>query len=84
MTALDSKMLARIVCPETHQPVTLATAEVVARLNQASTEGSLKNHAGHMVNGLIEHALVRQDGKCAYLVMDGVPSMLVDERIDLS
>lgn len=83
MFVLDPKMLARVVCPETHQPVALASDELVARLNLASTEGSLKNHAGHMVNGAIEQALVRQDGKCAYLVMDGVPSLLVDERIDL-
>ncbi len=83
MSALDSKMLARVVCPETHQPVVLASAELVARLNKASTDGSLKTHAGQLVNGVIEQALVRQDGKCAYLVMDGVPSMLIDERIDL-
>lgn len=83
MTNLDPQMLARLVCPETHRPVAFAPAELVGRLNQASTAGSLKNHGGHMVHGAIDGALVRDDGKCAYLVVDGVPNMLIDERIDL-
>lgn len=81
--SLDPKMLATLVCPETQQPVTLGSAELVAQMNQASNAGSLKNQAGHMIHGVVEHVLVRRDGKSAYLVIDGVPNLLAEERIDL-
>ena len=80
---LDARMLATLVCPDTHQPITLATDDLLARLNQASVAGSLKNHAGHMIHDSIDAVLVRADGKGAYLVVDGVPHLLSDERIDL-
>lgn len=83
MGSVDARMLARLVCPDTRQPMTLATDELVARLNQASAAGSLKNHAGHMIHEAIDQVLVRADGKGAYLVIDGVPNLLSDERIDL-
>lgn len=82
-TQLDSHMLARLVCPETHQALTLSSPELVAKLNQASTAGSLKTHTGQMIHGAIEHVLVRDDGKCAYVVIDGVPNLLAEDRIDL-
>ena len=80
---LDSSMLTRLVCPETRQPVRLAGAELVASLNLAAAEGRLKTHGGQMVHGAIEQVLVREDGRCAYMVLEGVPCMLIDERIDL-
>lgn len=83
MRTLDPKMLAQLVCPETRQPLTVANDDLLAELTTARTAGSLKNHAGHMVNELFEQVLVRTDGKAAYLVVDGVPSLLSDERIDL-
>ncbi len=82
-SSLDARLLSALVCPETQQSVALASAELVAQLNAKSHAGSLKTHAGNMVHGDVEHALLRADGKCAYLVVDGVPNMLVDERIDL-
>jgi len=80
---LDEKMLARLVCPETHQPLTLAGDDLVAQLNRARTDGSLKTHGGQMIHDPIEQVLVRVDGKGAYVVTDGVPNLLADERVDL-
>ena len=31
----------------------------------------------------IEEGLVREDGQCLYAIEDGIPNMLIDERIDL-
>jgi uncharacterized protein YbaR (Trm112 family) len=35
------------------------------------------------VSKSVEEALVREDGKCLYVIEDGIPNMLIDERIDL-
>jgi len=83
MPSLDPQMLERLVCPETRQALKTAPADLVVRFNQESTAGSLKTRAGNMVHGVIEAALLRADGKCAFLVVDGVPNLLTDERIDL-
>ena len=80
---IDPELLEILVCPENHQPVKLADADMLASLNNRIKAGALKNKQGGLVSGTIEEALVREDGKCAYLVEDGIPNMLIDERVEL-
>ena len=61
----------------------LADAAMLDSLNRAIEAGELKNHQGEPVQKPVEEALVREDGKCVYLVDDGIPNMLIDERVDL-
>jgi len=81
--AIDSELLSILVCPETHQPVKLADAALLARLNESIRTGSLKNRQGKTLTEPIQEALVREDGKCLYIVADDIPIMLIDERVDL-
>ncbi|MHC4938126.1 MAG: Trm112 family protein [Planctomycetota bacterium] len=81
--AIDQELLDILVCPETHQPVQLADAAMLDSLNSRIKAGELKNHQGEPVQKPVEEALVREDGKCVYLVDDGIPNMLIDERVDL-
>lgn len=81
--AIDPKLLEILVCPETHQPVKLADAELLKSLNERIKAGGVKNHQGEPVGKPIEEGLVREDGKCLYPVEDGLPNMLIDERVDL-
>jgi uncharacterized protein YbaR (Trm112 family) len=72
-----------LVCPETRQPVALAEADVLARLNEEIDAGRLRNRGGDAVAKRIAEGLVREDGKILYIVDDDIPVMLVEESIEL-
>lgn len=83
MSALDSELLEILVCPETRQSVRMADAAVLARVNQAISEGVLKNRGGNRVQAPLDSGLVRDDGRVLYPVRDDIPVMLLDEAIDI-
>ena len=80
---IEPELLEILVCPETRQPVSMATEEVLATVNERIRAGAAKNHQGEPVTKPVEEGLVREDGKCLYIIDDGIPNMLIDERIDL-
>jgi uncharacterized protein YbaR (Trm112 family) len=80
---IDPELLEILICPETHQPVKPANPELLQNLNVRIKGGGVRNHQGDTVQKAVEEALVREDGKCLYLIEDGIPNMLIDERIDL-
>jgi len=80
---IDRELLDILVCPETKEPVRLADADLVARVNQAIAARTLKNRAGEVVGEPIEGGLVREDGKLLYPVREDIPIMLIDEAIPL-
>ena len=80
---IDAELLKILVCPETHQPVKPAEDSVLDMVNQRIKAGGQKNHQGDEVSKPVEEGLVRDDGKCLYIIEDGIPNMLIDERIDL-
>jgi len=73
-----------LVCPETKQPVRLADATELSRVNERIRAGSLRNRGGAAVKQELAEALIREDGRILYPVDDGIPVMLVDESIELS
>ncbi len=81
--AIDPELLEVLVCPETHQPVKSADEALLNDINSRAKAGTLKNHSGDAVSGPVDAGLVREDGKCLYLVEGDIPNMLIDERIDL-
>jgi uncharacterized protein YbaR (Trm112 family) len=81
---IDSQLLEILVCPETHQALVPAGADVVARLNAEIAAGRLKNRAGKNISEKIDAGLIRADGKFLYLVRDEIPVMLIDEAIALA
>jgi len=81
--AIDQELLEILVCPETHQPIKLADEALLSTLNGQVKAKTLKNRQGQMVEAEITEALVREDGKCVYLIDDGIPNMMIDERVDL-
>jgi uncharacterized protein YbaR (Trm112 family) len=76
---LDPQLLALLVCPETHQDVTLAPEGEIARLNEAIRAGRVLTVAGKKVEEPVEGALIRVDRAVAYPIRDGIPVMLVPE-----
>ncbi len=80
---VDPELLQILVCPETRQPVRLAEADILTRLNSAIEAGSVVNQGGQEVREPIEEGLVREDGKVLYPVREEIPIMLIDEAIAL-
>lgn len=78
---LDAELLALLVCPETHQDVTLATPQELARLNEAISRGEVRARGGQPVTQPMEGVLIRIDRAVAYPIRDGIPVMLVAEAL---
>ena len=75
---IHPELLEILCCPETRQPVREAPEAVVESVNRAIGDGSLKTPAG-----VLDGGLVREDGKFLYPVRNGIPIMLVEERIPI-
>jgi uncharacterized protein YbaR (Trm112 family) len=80
---ISAELLEILVCPETKQPVALATSERLEELNQKIRSGELRNRSGETVEKELTEALVREDERVLYPVDDGIPVMLIDESIEL-
>lgn len=80
---IDRELLEILVCPETRQPVRLATPEQLEALNRRATSGELRTRGGEPVTQPIREGLVREDGKVLYPIDDGIPVMLVEQSIPL-
>jgi uncharacterized protein YbaR (Trm112 family) len=83
MTVSD-ELLEILVCPESRQPVKLASPDQLEAVNQQVRAGTLRNRGGDSVTKPLEEALVREDGRILYPVDDGIPVMLIEESIELS
>jgi uncharacterized protein len=80
---LNPELLKILVCPETKQPLNLADARLLERVNLAVAGGYLRNRGGERVKEPIEEALVREDGEVLYPIRENIPVMLLDEAIPL-
>lgn len=80
---LSADLLQILRCPETHQKLVLAAADLVAKINDGVGRKAVHNRAGQLVTENIETGLVREDGKFLYPVRNNIPVMLIDEAIPL-
>ena len=80
---IDKELLEILVCPETQQPLTLASADVIDPLNSEIEAGRLRNRGGKVVEGSIAEGLLREDGRILYIIDDSIPIMLIDQSIEL-
>ncbi|MCZ6875233.1 MAG: hypothetical protein O7G88_17200 [bacterium] len=81
--ALSKELLDILACPETKQPLTLAEAALVERLNERIGQGQLTNRGGEQVTEPIDGGLIREDGQYLYPIRDDIPVMLIDESVAL-
>jgi len=81
---IDNELLDILCCPETRQPVTVASSDVISPLNAEIEAGRLRNRGGDKVESPISEGLLREDGRVLYLVDDSIPIMLIDQSIELS
>ena len=74
---LSAELLSILRCPETRQPVRLASAEELALLTQRAPH----DRSGNAVSLPLEGGLVREDGALLYPIRSGIPIMLPEEAI---
>jgi uncharacterized protein YbaR (Trm112 family) len=80
---MNDELLRILCCPETHQPLAVASGEVLQRLNLEIAAGRLKNRAGKSIATVIDGGLIRQDGRFLYPVRNSIPVLLIAEAIPL-
>lgn len=80
---VDPSLLELLACPETHQGLREAPRELLDRLNARIERGELKNRGGTQLRAPLSEALVREDGRVLYPVVDGIPMLLVDEAVEV-
>ena len=84
MAAIAKDLLDLLACPETHQPLALASDAEFSALKQALEQGKAKRRDGKAPHAGFEAALLTPDKRGAYLIEDGIPNLLIDERLELS
>ena len=81
---LDPALLDILICPESRQPVAMAAADLLARVNAAIESGDTVNRGGDPVSDPVTEGLLREDGRILYPIRDGIPIMLIDESIEVA
>ena len=80
---MDEKLLEIICCLETYQPLKLADTKLVTELNQRVQKGVLLSRSGEGVKEKMDKGLVREDGKILYPVRQNIPTLLIEQGIQL-
>ncbi|MGM0555878.1 MAG: Trm112 family protein [Myxococcota bacterium] len=74
--------ITQLRCPETQQPLEFLDDAARAALNDSIEAGELVYEDGRQVDRPLEDALLREDGRYVYPVRDGVPNLLLADRIE--
>jgi len=81
---IRAELLEILRCPETHQKVSLAPADLIARLNSQISARQVRNRAGKALEEPLEGGLLREDGAVVYPIRGKLPIMLIDEGVLLA
>ena len=84
MSTLSPELLELLADPETHEPLQLASDAELAQLRDAVRAGRAVRRAGQAGEAKFEGALFSQQKRVAYLIQDGIPNLLIDERLELA
>jgi len=84
MASIHTDLLELLADPETHQPLTLASDDEVAKLKRAVEQGKARRRDGKGAASAFDSALFAQDKRVAYLIEGGIPNLLIDERLELT
>lgn len=79
--AVDAKLLEILCCPVSKVPLIRLERTRLDKLNQAITAGTALTVRGLAVDKPLKEALITQDGRVIYPVLDDIPILLEDRGI---
>ena len=82
--SFDTNLLDIVCCPATRQPMVSMSSATLAKLNGLVREQKIRDRDDALVTDELKAALVTDDGKLAYPVVNGIPVLLVERGIALS
>ena len=80
---IDGKLLEILCCPVSKTPLIRVSATRLKKLNEAIAAGELQYVGGEKVEQSLQEALVTEDSKVVYPVVDGIPVLLEGESVSL-
>jgi uncharacterized protein YbaR (Trm112 family) len=80
---IDQELLDILVCPETKEPVSIGSKELIEKINEKINENTLLNRGNRVVTQTIDGGLIRNDQKFLYPIRENIPIMLIEEAIPL-
>lgn len=75
------ELLEILRCPETHQRLSVAPADMIAKLNARIRAGQLTNRVGKTLTDAIEAGLLREDRRVIYPIRGELPILLIAEAL---
>ncbi len=80
---MDKYLLTILQCPISKKGLNILKKDQLAKINSAIESGALMNHGGILVVEQLDAALITDDGKRIYPVIDDIPVLLEEESISL-
>ena len=80
---MQKRLLNLLRCPVTHKGLYIAKREMLGRVNAAIQAGGMSNRDGTVLADSLAEALITDDSKMLYPVINGIPVLLEGESISL-
>jgi uncharacterized protein YbaR (Trm112 family) len=78
---IDGKLLEILCCPVSKTPLARLQAKRLKKLNQAISSGEVQYVRGEPVEETLRDALITEDSKVIYPVIDDIPILLEEKGI---
>ena len=79
--AVDGKLLEILCCPVSKSPLNRLERSRLEKLNRAIAAGSVETVRGQAVEQALSEALITEDGRVIYPVVDDIPLLLEEKGI---
>ena len=79
--SIDGKLLEILCCPVSKTPLTRLPTSRLKTLNEAISAGTVQYVRGETVEDLLREALITEDSKVIYPVIDDIPILLEEKGI---
>jgi len=79
--SIDGKLLEILCCPVSKTPLTRLPTSRLKTLNEAISAGTVQYVRGETVEDPLREALITEDSKVIYPVIDDIPILLEDKGI---
>jgi uncharacterized protein YbaR (Trm112 family) len=80
---LTEEVLELLQCPLTGKKLSLASDQMILRVNEAIANGNARDRIEQKVSQKIDGGLVTDEGVWLYPIREEIPTLVVEEAIDI-